>query len=348
MIIPIKSKKYNFIREYKQFYNRDEPLFDIQYWFYGEYHAYPKYINNVAHFNPLYHYKKGQGIKVFYDMNNDDTDDKPVFKYFTKYPNRIELLEKKWIKYRTQLNKLLKKPKTKDFKKIFLLMVETFSMVVITNIVGKTKSVPKIVAKRAYEIRAKNDHLTYNSNKIMFNLASKLVKKDYKKYLKYMTVEEILGLNKINIKKIKERFNEFIFFEGKIYSGKELITFKSKFKIKFLNEKITETKNNLKGNIACKGITKGKVKIIFELKDLNKVKQGDILIATMTTPNMVPAMERCSAIVTDEGGLTCHAAIVARELGKPCIVGTKFATKIFKNNDLVIVNANKGIIKKVK
>jgi phosphohistidine swiveling domain-containing protein len=348
MIIPIKPKKYDFVREYKLVYTRDEYLMDVQFWFYGEYYAFPKHINNVTHFNPLYHYKKGKGIKVYYDMNNDDTDDKPMYAYFTMYPNKIELLEKKWSNYKEQLNKLLKNSKTKDLKKIFLLMANTFSMVVITNMVGKSKDVPKIVAKRAYEIRSKNDHLTYNVVKIMIGLAKKMIKKEHTKYLKYMTVEEILGIEKIKLNKLKERFNEFIFFEGKTYSGNELKTFKSKFKIKFIQDKVNKIKTSLKGNIACKGIAKGKVKIVLELKDLYKVKQGDVLITTMTTPNMVPAMERCCAIVTDEGGLTCHAAIVARELGKPCIVGTKFATKIFKNNDLVIVDANKGIVKKVK
>lgn len=348
MIIPIKPKKYDFVREYKLVYTRDEYLMDVQFWFYGEYVAFPKHINNATYFNPLYHYKKGNGIKVYYDMNNDDTDDKPMYNYFTAHPKKIELLEKKWSNYKEQLNKLLKNPKTKDFKKIFLLMANTFSMVVITNMVGKSKAVPKNVAKRAYEIRSKNDHLTYNVTKIMIKLAKQMIKKENTKYLKYMTVEEILGTEKINLNKLKERFDEFIFFEGKVYPGNQLKTFKSKFKIKFIEDKINKTKiNELKGNIACKGIAKGKVKIILELKDLHKVKKGDILITTMTTPNMVPAMERCCAIVTDEGGLTCHAAIVARELGKPCIVGTKHATKIFKDNDLVIVDANKGIVKKV-
>jgi len=347
MIIPIKPKKYDFVREYKLVYTRDEYLMDVQFWFYGEYNAFPKHINNVTHFNPLYHYKKGKGIKVYYDMNNDDTDDKPMYNYFTTHPKKIELLDKKWSNYKEQLNRLLKTPKTKDFKKIFLLMANTFSMVVITNMVGKSKDVSKPIAKRAYEIRSKNDHLTYNVVKIMIELAKQMIKKEYIKYLKYMAVEEILGIEKIKLNKLKERFDEFIFFEGKIYSGKELKTFKSKFKIKFLQDKINKTKTSLKGNIACKGIAKGKGKVILELKDLHKIKQGDVLITTMTTSNMVPAMERCCAIVTDEGGLTCHAAIVARELNKPCIIGTQIATKIFKTGDKLIVDANKGIVRKV-
>ncbi len=77
------------------------------------------------------------------------------------------------------------------------------------------------------------------------------------------------------------------------------------------------------------------------------MKKGDILVTSMTTPDYVPAMEKALAFVTDEGGLSCHAAIVAREMKKPCIIGTKIATKVLKENDLVEVDANKGIIKKL-
>jgi pyruvate,water dikinase len=65
----------------------------------------------------------------------------------------------------------------------------------------------------------------------------------------------------------------------------------------------------------------------------------------MTVPDLVSAMKRAAAIVTDEGGVTCHAAIISRELKKPCIIGTKVATKVFKDGDLVEVDANKGIVR---
>ncbi len=65
----------------------------------------------------------------------------------------------------------------------------------------------------------------------------------------------------------------------------------------------------------------------------------------MTTPDFIPAMKKASAIITDEGGITCHAAIVSRELKKPCIIGTTNATKILRNGDSVEVDANNGIVK---
>lgn len=81
-------------------------------------------------------------------------------------------------------------------------------------------------------------------------------------------------------------------------------------------------------------------------EEINRVKTGDVLVATMTKPDMVPAMKRAAAIVTDEGGLTCHAAIVARELGIPCVVGTKKATKILVEGQVVTVDGNEGKVYK--
>ena len=102
---------------------------------------------------------------------------------------------------------------------------------------------------------------------------------------------------------------------------------------------------------ACKGLVKGKVKVIpFSLKPeeyLSKFKEGEILVSTTTGPEMVIIMEKAAAIVTDEGGLMSHAAIVAREFNIPCVVGTKYATEVFKDGDMIEVNAHNGIVRKV-
>jgi len=100
----------------------------------------------------------------------------------------------------------------------------------------------------------------------------------------------------------------------------------------------------LKGQGAAPGVASGKVVIIRDVRDVGKVKEGDILVTKMTNPDMVPAMRKVAAIVTDEGGMTCHAAIVSRELGTPAVVGTKNATNLLKNNQLVTVDGEKGHI----
>lgn len=103
----------------------------------------------------------------------------------------------------------------------------------------------------------------------------------------------------------------------------------------------------LKGIPASRGIVRGTVKIINTPDDFKKMKQGDILIAPMTRPEYLPLMKKAAAIVTDESGVTCHAAIVSRELGIPCIVGTQVATEVLRDGDEVEVDADSGIIRKV-
>jgi pyruvate,water dikinase len=100
----------------------------------------------------------------------------------------------------------------------------------------------------------------------------------------------------------------------------------------------------VQGQGAAPGIASGRVVIIRDVKDTGSVKQGDILVTRMTNPDMVPAMRKVAAIVTDEGGMTCHAAIVSRELGTPAVVGTKTATNVLKNGQLVTVDGELGLI----
>jgi phosphohistidine swiveling domain-containing protein len=101
-----------------------------------------------------------------------------------------------------------------------------------------------------------------------------------------------------------------------------------------------------RGFAASKGMVRSKVKVCAGyVEALKKVKKGEILVCGMTTPDYVPAMRKASAIITDEGGITCHAAIISRELGIPCVVGTKVATQVLHDGDLVEVDANVGIIR---
>lgn len=102
----------------------------------------------------------------------------------------------------------------------------------------------------------------------------------------------------------------------------------------------------VKGLAASPGIGRGKVKKIKDLSEISLVKEGDILVTEMTNPDMVPAMRIAAGVVTDEGGRTCHAAIVSRELGIPCIVGANNATKVLENDMEVTVDATRGVVYK--
>ena len=107
---------------------------------------------------------------------------------------------------------------------------------------------------------------------------------------------------------------------------------------------VDQAKVLLQGLGASPGIASGAVRIVGDLKELYKVAEGDVLVTAMTSPDFVPAMKRAAAIVTDEGGMTCHAAIVSRELGIPCIVGTRKATALLEDGEQVTVDARHGVV----
>ncbi len=102
----------------------------------------------------------------------------------------------------------------------------------------------------------------------------------------------------------------------------------------------------VRGLGASPGIASGRAHIILDVSKLNEFKEGEILVTEMTTPDWVPAMKKAAAIVTDRGGMTAHAAIVSRELGIPCVVGTGNATKVIKNRMLITVDGSKGLVYK--
>ena len=105
-----------------------------------------------------------------------------------------------------------------------------------------------------------------------------------------------------------------------------------------------KTKVLVRGLSASPGLGSGTVKKIKDVTEIARIEAGDVLVTVMTNPDMVPAMRKASAVVTDEGGRTCHAAIVSRELGIPCIVGAKVATAVLAEGSKVTVDATCGVV----
>ena len=164
--------------------------------------------------------------------------------------------------------------------------------------------------------------------------------------LMFLTYQEIMSyLNN------KRRFNQAIVRrrrKGKwqmLFSqGKIAFSHKAPFLVGRNKSPLTKA---LTGQVASPGKAQGKVRVIRGVLEFGKMKDGAILVTSMTTPDFVPIMQRSKAIITDEGGITCHAAIVSRELKIPCIIGTRIATQVLRDGDKVEVDANKGIVRKL-
>lgn len=166
--------------------------------------------------------------------------------------------------------------------------------------------------------------------------------------VRYLSPEELLKMlrgKKISSEMLNERYNYSIYYSSykpKIdifltgIKAKEYVS-----KLNILKEEIGDVKI-LAGDCASPGRARGEAKVINVIADMVKMKVGDILISVATTPDLIPAIKKASAIVTDVGGITCHAAIISRELGIPCVVGTKIATKILRDGMIIDVDATHG------
>ncbi len=167
----------------------------------------------------------------------------------------------------------------------------------------------------------------------------------------YLTVNEMIGLlegKALETEMLEKRYQEgcFVIFrraEDQMFSADE-------FRKEGWHTQIfavPEESQTLKGTTAFRGVVRGTVHVLKNVNDIREFKQGEILVANQTTPEYVPAMKKAVAMITDQGGITCHAAIVSRELRIPTVIGTKVATQVLKTGDLVEVDAEKGIVKKL-
>jgi len=163
--------------------------------------------------------------------------------------------------------------------------------------------------------------------------------------LVYLTGDEIISLikerSRIKKKQIDERINNYALI---LENNKFLLLSGKQIKKTITNKVLI---NQVKGTIANRGRASGKAKLVFDIEDIPKVDRGDIIISPMTRPDLVPALMKSAGIITDFGGILCHAAIISREFGIPCIVGTEIATKVFQDGDLIEINAYEGLVRKI-
>ncbi|MSR71330.1 MAG: hypothetical protein EXS50_01475 [Candidatus Taylorbacteria bacterium] len=171
------------------------------------------------------------------------------------------------------------------------------------------------------------------------------------KEIRFATVDEINSIHegkKIDKEILSERIHAFLFLieEGKVsvLAGKEA---KNKFNV-LISKVDYSTIKEIKGNVAMKGKVKGKAVVFRWGNDMDEkirlMDDNSILVAGQTRPQLMPLIVKSKGIVTDEGGITSHAAIVSRELSIPCVIGTKIATQVIKDGDYIEIDAEKGII----
>lgn len=329
------------IQAYHKIMTRPLSLTDCGCWDMGERVKLPEKFKNLLFFDPLFIYIPQKAVAVYYNFTDPKQSPQPLIEYLE---NNLFWFKNEKIKFDKNCQKIrnLIKNNSSDFKGIVKLNHEIWPMIAVANLLGSTESfkISNKLRKICIQIRHESDDVLHPSLTYLNKLISRKAK-DTQNIL----LEEIVNNNFPDYIELRKRKKGWVYHKGNIIFNTEKY-FKDN-KIQIINP-VKKYSNVITGKTACNGFVKGKARVIFELSELSKVKKGDVLVTPMTTPEMIPVLKKASAIITDEGGITCHAAIVSRELKIPCIIGTINATQLILDGDLLEVNANEGIIKKIK
>lgn len=190
----------------------------------------------------------------------------------------------------------------------------------------------------------------YRSFKALLPLRQELARRanldaELAAYVLPQELDDMLS-GKLGAKVLQERMALCVYlpFPRRILVGKEAKDFVSSIQ----ERKPDSNQRELKGQGAYSApAVEGTARLVFNAHDLHKLKPGDILVSPATSPVMVPSMKAVAAIVTDQGGLTCHAAIVSRELQVPCVIGTAIATKVIKDGERLLVDSANGVVRRL-
>lgn len=327
----------------------------IEYWHDGEYRVLKNKLKGATHFNPLFIRNEDGGISVYYDVNNEDTALQPLIDFIQNNPQEFFRLANKYASDHSHFAELVVKPSLGNLNKIFDLLREMWGFMPVLVQIGElgNSELDSEITERASELRT----ISQEKDAQAEGVYREIIKQHYPEYYEFwdaLCLKEILDNSFPSNDELKKRQRGFIFFEGKLILDKSKEEFQKEYFVK-IDDTIQvigqEQQSNqlesqiVKGNVAYPGVVRGKIKIILSKEEMGDIEDGEILVTAMTTPEFMPAIRKAAAFVTDEGGITSHAAIVARELKKPCIIGTRVATQVLKSDDFVEVDAENGLIR---
>lgn len=337
-------------QEFRQVMNRTMFLLGAELWDLGERVEFSKMCSGAMSVDPFFVYAPGRGLSIYYNFTDLKQDPVLVADYFQQHDGQLDDLRKKLLEDCDQVRRLTASANPDDFKKLFLAISKVWPAVALSNILGGdelgkrfTLDDRQLSVYRA--MRKESDGVLHWGLEALLLMGRALLPEPYRDSIEFLLFDEIITGRLPDFGEIKKRKNGYIYYFGKLQTDENLEAFLQRNKFFIASDKLDVLPCEVHGMTAFGGVVRGSVKIVFERQDIEKVQFGDILVTPMTTPNLISAMNKAAAFVTDEGGVTCHAAIIARELGKPCIIGTKNATQLLKDGDLVEVDANTGVVR---
>jgi len=331
---------------YRKIRTRNRCLFRQQISRIAEYIVLPNICGDSVYFEPLFIYEKGAGCKVYYDFTSLDQVPTPMAEYFNKNKPYFFQLVREFEDLKAKLLSLSNDKNSLDFQGLFKDMLGFWGRICVFMMLSGSirDTVDKEIADLSYKLRAENDRVIYIVVDRMKEILRNVVPSDIVDFIDFLLLEEIVSGKFPNKEELIKRSEHYVYFKGNVYSeflSEELC---SKLGIEV---KGNQQKGLIKGSGVSDGCVKGRVKIVHDVDEMKDIEDGSIIVTSMTTPDFLPYLDKVGGVITDEGGVTCHAAIVAREFKFPCIVGTDIATLALRDGDVVEIDGGKGIVKRI-
>lgn len=304
-------------------------------------------------------YSRGRVLTIYREEKDVNRSYQLIDKLIQKNPEKVVAYMDTFeglVKENYQLFTKIKKTKNKEdlkkqlveLDKLFLQTVVYYLYFVFLGYGANLPHIKKWLVKnrsRFEKIRSFTIDMDMHTEfpNLFFKLNSKL-----KEHTLFMTRQELVKSikgHKVNWNKIKTRQKEALVIVKNNISGEyPFHRIKRVLDIELSHLIIDKDIKFLKGSIACKGQVSGLVVLVLKKEDYKKIKSDNIVVTSMTKPEIVPYIKNVKGIITNDGGALSHASIISRELKIPCIVGTTYATDILKNGERVLLDANSGIV----
>ncbi len=333
---------------YRKAYTRDFSIIIQQAWFYANDEGLEKYHGiEIGQKSPYVFYINDGVVEVWeneavmWDLmggvvkkheENPDYFDKVL----ERYGRNLDIMRGFWKKPLVDSN---------AFDQFSNLLYAMMADLVILYHAGFDKRLPKEMQEKARAWRDKDEFFDRSDEVIRSTLIE--LYPELSRLVTSILLDEVFSVPDKSV--LEDRKQHFVLVPPKVANAITIDEFiQSNSDLNFEFEEVPADVQSIEGQVAFKGRVQGTVKVLKCKDQIGEFRKGEILVSPMTTPDFLPAIKKAAAIVTDEGGVICHAAIVARELKKPCIIGSKVATQVLKDGDEVEVNANDGVVRIVK
>ena len=336
---PITTKN-SCIKSFSLAITRPKSIIEMEIYYKGEYEGIKSITRNLYYFRPLFIYnQKHDNVEIYYNQVDLEEDPRLIYYYMDLDFNKLKKYYGTTIKNDiTYIQNFLLKKITIDFNELLAKIIRVYPFISLGQLAGHYENITPRLKEFLIHFRNNYDSIIHDACDYMIDMIKEKLPIEYKHYTNFITLEEYL--NKLPaIDTLELRKQGFIYF-GKLYTTQN---YKKWLEDNNISIKIDQDVL-LTGDVAYSKSVTGKVCIIYNEKDFDTFEKDDILVTPMTVPKFMKVIKMSSGIITDEGGITCHASIIARELKIPCIVGCKNATKVLKNGDLVKIDGATGEI----